>query len=133
MMKFLIYVKWAIITILIVIVVLWLSYFLDSLNKSQHHFFLENNYALNFLRWINKVSNGAFVLRVRIFDDNFYLEDFPGVSVFVEALFVILLLVAVILQKQKRKQYILKLCISILCFVVLFKFLDATLKLFVPG
>jgi len=133
MSKFLIWVKSAIIVVLGIIVVLWLSYFLDSLNRSQHHFFLENNNALNFLRWINKVSNGALVLPVRLFDDNFYLENFPLVSVFAETLFVILLMVAAARQKHKRKEYVLKLCISILCFVVLFEFLEATLKLFVPA
>ncbi len=133
MMKLLIYVKWAIIAVLAIIVVLWLSYFLDSLNKSQYHLFQENNFALNFLKWINKASNGALVLRVRLFDDIFYLEYFPRVSVFAETLFVILLVIATALQKQKRKPYILKICISIVCFVILFGFLDATLKLFVPG
>ena len=132
-MKIFIYVKWAIITLLVFIVLLWLSYFFDSLNKSQHHFFLENNYALNFLKYINKVSNGTLSLPSKIFDDNFYLENFPGVSVFMEALFVILLVVAAVLQKKKKKQYVLKICISIFCFIALFEFLNATLKLFVPG
>ena len=133
MMKFLNYVKWAIIAVLVVIVALWLSYFLDSLNKSERHFFLQSNYALNFLKWVNASTNGTLIIRTRLFDDNFYLEDFPGLSVFMEILFVILLVVSARIQKQRPKQYILKLCISILCFVLLFIFLNATLKLFVPG
>jgi hypothetical protein len=133
MKKFLIYIKWASIAVLTFIVVLWLSYFFDSLHKLQHHFVMENNYALNFLKWFNKMSNGAFVFRFRFFDDNLYLEDFPGVSVFAEVLFIILLLIIAIRQKQNRNQYILKLSISVICFIVLFKFLDATLMLFVPG
>jgi len=133
MKKFLIYVKCAVIFVLIIIVVLWLSYFLDSIYKSQHVFFLKNNYALNFLQWIAKVSNGALIFRYRIFDDVFYLEDFPGVSLFTESIFVILLVVTAILQKQRRKRYAWILCVSILCFVGLFEFLDSTLRLFVPG
>src|SRR5438045_9682470 len=101
MMKLLIYVKWAIIAVLAIIVVLWLSYFLDALNKSQHHFFVENNYELNFLKWITKVSTRALVLRLMLFDDNFYLEYFPCVSVFVYTLLVILLVVRVTLPQYK--------------------------------
>jgi hypothetical protein len=94
---------------------------------------MENNYGLNFLKWFNEISNGTFVFRFRFFDDNFYLEDFALVSFLAEVFFIILLIVAAILQEKKRKQYILRLSISIICFVVLFIFLDATLKLFVPG
>ncbi len=133
MTKLLMYARWAIIAVLAIIVVLWISYFLDCLAKSQNHFFLENNYSLNFLRWVNRITNSALVLRIGIFDDIFYLEEFPRISIFVEVLFVILLAVVATLRKQKRKQYILKLCVSIICFVVLFDFLNATLKLFVPG
>jgi len=133
MTKLLRYIKWVILTVLIVIILLWLSYFLDSLNKSQHHFFGENNSGLTFLNWVNKITKGALVLQTRLFDDNFYIEDFPMVSIVIEVLFIALLVFAAGLQRQKWKQYVLKICVSIGCFVILFEFLDVTLKLFVPG
>ncbi len=122
-----------IIAVLFIIVILWAAYFLDSLNKSQHHIFEENNSALNFLQWINRVSNGKLILQSRFLEDNFYLEDFPRVSLLAEIIFINLLVVVAVLRKQKIKQYALKICISILCFLVLFEFLNSTLKLFVPG
>jgi hypothetical protein len=76
MNKPLIWTKWTAIALLALIVLLWASYLLDSLKESQHHFFEESNYGLNFLQWINRVSNGALVLRSRMFDNTFYVRGF---------------------------------------------------------
>ena len=133
MRKPLLYIKSLITAILVVIAVLWGSYFLDGLKKSQNHFFIQNNNGLEFLKWVNKISKGKLVFQSKLFDDSFYLEDFSRVSLIFEVLFVVLLAWAAFLQKQKRKQYVLKILIGIVCFVILFEYLDATLKLFVSG
>lgn len=132
-MKYSIYIKWTIAFVLAIIITLWLSYFFECLYKSQTHHFLESNWALNFINWISTSSNDVLVIHPNLFEDDFYLKDFPGFILFAEVFFIVLLLVAAIIQKQKRKRYITMLVISILCFVGLFEFIDATLKLFVPG
>ena len=120
-MKWLIFIKWITTGLLIFICALWLSYFFDCLNKSEYHFFSENNYALNFIQWFKEISNRIFVFRFRFFDDNFYLDYFPGVILLAEILFVISLLVSIKLQKQKRKQYGLNFvsayCVLLCCLI----------------
>jgi hypothetical protein len=119
--------------LLILIILLWLSYLFDSLKRSQNHFFVESNTSLNFLSWINQITNQGLILKSKIFNDFFYLESFPRTTIIAESLFLILSMYNAWTNEQKRKRYIIEILVSVLVFAFLFPFLDNTLKLFVPG
>lgn len=133
MSKRLIYIKRATIAIIVIIVVLWLNYFIECLYMSERIFFDVSNDALDFLRWVMERTKGTLVVHPTLFGSEFYLLDFSAVILFFEAVYVILLVVAGILNKNKRMLYAIILCISLVLFFGLLRFLDATQKLFIPG
>lgn len=133
MSKRLIYIKWATIAVLVIIVILWLSYFSECVYKSERHLFDVSNDALDFLKWVAKRTNGALVVRPTLFDSEFYLLDFSALILFFEAIYVILLVAAGILNKNKRTLYAIIICISLVLFFGLFRFLNATQQLFIPA
>ena len=127
------YIRWIIIIVLIILCVFWLSYFFECVYLIRHHLFAENNGAMNFLKRVSDSLGSTFVVSNNLFNDDFYLKDFPAVSFLLEVFFLGLLGLAAFMRKDRRKWYALAILVSILCFIGLYQFLGATLRLFIPG
>lgn len=133
MLKNSIYIKWVTVAVLVIIVVLWGSYFSECLFIAQRHYFQESNNSLVFLKWISGFLKGSLFIHLNLFDGEFYLRSFSMVILSFETFFVALLIIGGIIIKGKRKLYIIILIVSLLLFYGLFEFLSGTLQLFVPG
>jgi len=74
-----------------VILLLWLSYFFACLYKIKSVSFTHENIIIAGLRKLLDISGGYLSIHFNIFDDEYYVEDFPGITLILEIIFIILL------------------------------------------
>lgn len=95
--------------------------------------FDQMNSSLFIIKKILDISFHHLGFRPNIFGDNDYLIEFPSLIIFLETLLLILLLLKTIVIKENRKKTYIECFILLIVFCFMYKFLDQSLILFVPG